>query len=88
MGQLPGDSYGWHEHSYEKVLYCVRGQTVFHTTDGDIELGRETGWCFRRTPLTRQPWALTVCGGSKRPASITSAEPSSATTRNSPRAAA
>jgi quercetin dioxygenase-like cupin family protein len=35
----PGDSYGWHEHSYEKVLYCVRGQIVFHTASGDLELG-------------------------------------------------
>ncbi len=24
-GNGPGDTYGWHEHSYEKVLYCVRG---------------------------------------------------------------
>jgi len=38
-GNGPGDTYGWHEHGYEKVLYCVRGQIVFHTTGGDIELG-------------------------------------------------
>src|SRR5258708_29537727 len=38
-GNAPGDTYGWHEHSYEKVLYCVRGQIVFHTGAGDIELG-------------------------------------------------
>jgi hypothetical protein len=30
-GNGPGDTYGWHEHGYEKVLYCVRGQIVFHT---------------------------------------------------------
>ncbi len=35
----PGDTYGWHEHSYEKVLYCVRGRIVFHTEDGDTDLG-------------------------------------------------
>jgi len=28
-GNAPGDTYGWHEHSYEKALYCVRGQIVF-----------------------------------------------------------
>ncbi len=39
VGNGPGDTYGWHEHGYEKVLYCVRGQIVFHTAGGDIELG-------------------------------------------------
>ena len=34
-----GDTRGWHEHGYEKMLYCVRGQIVFHTAGGDIELG-------------------------------------------------
>lgn len=38
-GDDPGGAYGWHEHGYEKVLYCVRGQILFHTADGDIELG-------------------------------------------------
>jgi quercetin dioxygenase-like cupin family protein len=35
----PGDIYGWHEHSYEKVLFCVRGRIVFHTSEGDADLG-------------------------------------------------
>ena len=26
-----GNTYGWHEHGYEKVLYCVRGRIVFHS---------------------------------------------------------
>jgi quercetin dioxygenase-like cupin family protein len=38
-GNAPGDTYGWHEHSYEKVLYCIRGAIVFHTATGDIKLG-------------------------------------------------
>ena len=38
-GNGPGDTYSWHEHGYEKVLYCVRGQIVFHTASGDIRLG-------------------------------------------------
>ena len=38
-GNAPGDTYGWHEHSYEKVLYCVRGRIVFHTDRGDADLG-------------------------------------------------
>jgi quercetin dioxygenase-like cupin family protein len=38
-GNAPGDTYGWHEHSYEKVLICVTGEIVFHTTGGDVSLG-------------------------------------------------
>ncbi len=38
-GNDPGDTYGWHEHGYEKVLYWVRGRIVFHTAGGDIKLG-------------------------------------------------
>ena len=38
-GNGPGDTYGWHEHDYEKVLYCVRGRIVFHTGSGDADLG-------------------------------------------------
>jgi quercetin dioxygenase-like cupin family protein len=38
-GNPPGDTYGWHEHSYEKVLYCVSGGIVFHTDSGDASLG-------------------------------------------------
>jgi quercetin dioxygenase-like cupin family protein len=38
-GNGPGDTYGWHEHGCEKVLYCVRGRIVFCTAGGDIELG-------------------------------------------------
>lgn len=35
----PGDTYGWHDHPYHKVLFCAEGSIVFHTRDGDIELG-------------------------------------------------
>lgn len=34
----PGDRYGWHDHAYTKVLYCVSGTITFHTDDGDFEL--------------------------------------------------
>lgn len=34
----PGDTYGRHEHSYHKVLYCVAGSIVFQTPHGDLEL--------------------------------------------------
>ncbi|MDQ4132119.1 MAG: cupin domain-containing protein [Actinomycetota bacterium] len=37
-GNAPGDTYGWHEHTYHKVLYCVSGSIVFHTPDGDLHL--------------------------------------------------
>jgi quercetin dioxygenase-like cupin family protein len=35
----PGDTYGWHDHPYRKVLACQRGGIVFHTRDGDVRLG-------------------------------------------------
>ena len=31
--------YDWHEHPYDKVLYCVTGSIIFHTDQGDTELG-------------------------------------------------
>ena len=34
----PGDTYGWHDHPYHKVLFCSEGSIVFHTGDGDVEL--------------------------------------------------
>ena len=37
-GNAPGDRYGSHSHGYHKVLYCVSGDIVFHTADGDLEL--------------------------------------------------
>ncbi len=37
-GNEPGYQYGWHSHSYHKVLYCVSGSIVFHTRDGDFGL--------------------------------------------------
>ena len=38
-GNAPGDRYGSHRHGYHKVLYCVAGGIVFHTDEGDVELG-------------------------------------------------
>ena len=37
-GNGPGNSYGIHSHDYHKVLFCLGGEIVFHTDDGDIEL--------------------------------------------------
>jgi len=34
----PGDRFGWHAHPMSKVLFCVRGQIVFHTREGDVSL--------------------------------------------------
>lgn len=58
-GNGPGDRYGWHEHSYHKVLYCLSGSIVFHTNDGDVEL--EAGDRLDLDPGT--PHAATVGGG-------------------------
>lgn len=38
-GNAPGDTYSRHSHGYHKVLFCLSGSIVFHTKDGDIELG-------------------------------------------------
>jgi quercetin dioxygenase-like cupin family protein len=35
----PGDTYGRHDHTYHKVLYCSEGSITFHLRDGDVELG-------------------------------------------------
>jgi len=32
------DTYGWHEHGYHKVLFCLAGSISFHTREGDVEL--------------------------------------------------
>jgi mannose-6-phosphate isomerase-like protein (cupin superfamily) len=50
-GNGPGDVYDWHEHGYEKVLYCVRGGIVFHTDEGDADL--RPGDCLVLPPHTR-----------------------------------
>jgi quercetin dioxygenase-like cupin family protein len=34
----PGDTFGWHDHPFHKVLFCSEGSIVFHTHDGDVEL--------------------------------------------------
>lgn len=34
----PGDRYGWHEHTYDKVLYCTQGSIIFHTPAADLVL--------------------------------------------------
>ena len=38
-GNAPGDTYGWHEHPYHKVLYCLSGSIDFHAREGDFSLG-------------------------------------------------
>ena len=35
-GNGPHERYGWHEHRYAKVLYCVGGSIVFHCPEGDV----------------------------------------------------
>ena len=84
-GNGPGDTYGWHEHDYEKVLYCVRGRIVFHTAGGDIELGPGDKMVLPPPPRTRQRSARRACAASKRPASETKARlTGSATWRTCP----
>jgi quercetin dioxygenase-like cupin family protein len=47
----PGDRYGWHEHPYRKLLFCVGGSIVFHTDEGDLTL--EAGDRLDLEPGTR-----------------------------------
>ena len=45
----PGDTYGVHSHSYEKVLYCVRGSIRFTLPDASGDLNAvdlAPGDCF------------------------------------------
>jgi hypothetical protein len=37
-GNGPNDAYGWHDHAYHKVLFCLSGSIVFHTREGDEDL--------------------------------------------------
>ncbi len=37
-GNGPLETYGRHEHTYHKVLFCLTGSITFHTDQGDIEL--------------------------------------------------
>ena len=37
-GNGPGETYSWHEHDRDKVLFCLEGSIVFHTEDGDVAL--------------------------------------------------
>lgn len=50
-GNGAGDEYGWHEHGYLKVLYCVAGSIVFHTRAGDVLV--EAGDRLHLPPHTR-----------------------------------
>ena len=38
-GNGPDYEYEWHAHDHHKVLYCVSGSIVFHTEEGDFDLG-------------------------------------------------
>jgi hypothetical protein len=38
-GNGPGDAYGWHDHGYHKVLFCLDGSITFHLREeGDATL--------------------------------------------------
>ena len=47
----PGETYGWHDHSYHKTLICLAGSIVFHTDDGDVSLS--AGDMLELEPSTR-----------------------------------
>ncbi|MEA2532818.1 MAG: hypothetical protein QOJ93_629, partial [Actinomycetota bacterium] len=34
----PGDRYGVHTHSYDKVLYCASGSITFHVEGADVTM--------------------------------------------------
>ncbi len=81
-GNGPGDTYGWHEHGYEKVLYCVRGAGSCSTPPtATSSSARETRWSSRRTPRTRQRPARRACAASRRPALETRARLTGSATR-------
>ena len=52
----PGDTYAVHSHSYEKVLYCVRGSIRFVLPDapeGSRDIDLAAGDCMILPPHTR-----------------------------------
>jgi len=34
-----GNTYPWHAHSYDKILYCSAGNITFRFRDGEVALG-------------------------------------------------
>lgn len=39
----PGERYAWHEHAYDKLLYCTEGGIVFQTHGGELALAAGDG---------------------------------------------
>ena len=58
----PGDRYGAHSHSYEKVLYCVSGSITFVLEDSGESLLLKPGDRMVLPPQTRHS-ALVGPGG-------------------------
>lgn len=38
----PGDRYGWHSHTYTKILYCLDGSIEFIVAPADVHEGAAT----------------------------------------------
>ena len=67
-GNAPGDTYGWHEHRYERSCsVCVAGSCSTPARAMPI-WAPGTGWCCRRAPLMRPPSAPRACAVLKHPA--------------------
>jgi len=72
-GNGPGDTYGWHEHGYEKVLYCGAAGSCSASPAATSSSARETRWSSRRISRTRRRSVRGACAASKRPGSETRA---------------
>jgi hypothetical protein len=72
-GNGPGDTYGWHEHGYEKCCTACAARSCSTLPAAISSSARETRWSSRRTPRTRQRSARRACAASKRLASETRA---------------
>jgi hypothetical protein len=65
-GNGPSDTYGWHEHGYEKVLSACAAGSCSTPPAATSSSARETRWFSRhRTPRTRQRSARGACAVSK-----------------------
>jgi hypothetical protein len=75
-GNAPGDTSGWHEHSYEKsaVLRARPDRNSTPTVAMPI-LAQETCWCYRRTHVTRPPPAPKASAALTRPARVDADHP-------------
>ena len=70
-GNGPGDTYGWHEHGYERCCIASAAGSCSAPPAATSSSAPGRSWCSHRTPRTRQRPVRRACAASKRPANET-----------------